>query len=67
MIMPDVPAPPFVVSSSTCWFMSRAGEIKATLNPEPVNAYKNSFIFVPFVVKKHDQEPQVMTIQGIIY
>ena len=32
MIMPDVPAPPFVVSSSTCWLMSRAGEIKATLN-----------------------------------
>ena len=33
MIMPDAPAMPFVVSSSTCWLMSRASKIKATLNP----------------------------------
>ena len=34
MIMPDAPALPFVVSSSTCWPTSKANERKVTLNGE---------------------------------
>jgi len=44
MIMPDAPAFPFVVSSSICRLMSRAGEIKATMNPEPLNLLKHANI-----------------------
>jgi len=34
MTMPDVPALPFVVSSSTCWFTGKADEVKVTVNAE---------------------------------
>lgn len=37
--MPEAPALPFVVSSSTWWLMSKDNERKATVDPEPVNAY----------------------------